>query len=134
MVRFRISKHEAAKPKDPAANHPGYTPTWRGLTERQWFISLLVASGLLLLLTFRGCVIPSGVGPKSKPTATPTPVEQTGSPETTAQEYTVVENDTLSSIARKTGTDLEALAQVNGIDLNKRVVLRVGQKLKLPGR
>ena len=127
---MRISKDDTAKrpskerPKDAAK-------TFRGLTERQWFISMLVVSGLLLLVAFRGCILPTGVSPKNKPaaqtSATPTP----GGAQV-AGEYTVAAGDTLSSIARKNNVSLEALASANGIDLNQRVILRVGQKLKRP--
>lgn len=133
MARIRLSRdqhrHEG---RDPAANHPGYTPaTFRGLTERQWFIGLLVVSGLLLLITFRGCILPSGVGPKSKPAVQPTGSAQPVQP-ASGPEYTVQAGDTLSKIAQKFNVSVEQLAQANNIDLNSRVILRVGQTLKIP--
>lgn len=124
-----------ARNRNPAEKHPGYTPgevVWKGLTERQWFIGLLVVSGLLLLFTFRGCILPSGVGPKSKPSPKPSATAAPTVQPQAANEYTVEAGDTLSGIAKKTGTTLEALAQANDIDLNNRVALRVGQKLKIP--
>lgn len=138
MARVRLSKthHAAESPagdKDPARNHPGRTPMFRGLTERQWFIGLLVASGLLLLFTFRGCILPSGVGPKSKPSPKPSPTATaTPAPSQTATEYTVQAGDTLSKIAGRHGVTLEALAQANNIDLHKPVILHVGDKLRIP--
>ena len=107
-------------------------PVPRGLTERQWFITLLVVSGLLLLFTFRGCVLPSGVGPKSKPVAQPQTSATPAAPATNVTEYTVEAGDTLSEIAGKLGTTVPALAQANNIDLENNVILRVGQKLKVP--
>lgn len=143
MVRVRISqpgKKPAKKPaspqkKNPAAKHPGYTPDEgkRGLTERQWFLGLLVLAGLLLLFTFRGCILPSGVGPKG-----PSTTETSATPVATAKpaggEYTVEAGDTLSEIATKTGTTVEALAAANDINLGQRIILKVGQKLKIPGQ
>jgi len=138
MVRLRGSKKSAKPPaqkKNPAAKHPGYTADSPklGLTERQWFISLLVLAGLLLLFTFRGCILPSGVGPEGPAagTATATP-QATVTPN--AGEYTVEAGDTLSEIASKTGTTVEALAEANGINLNQRIILQVGQQLQIPGQ
>lgn len=137
MVRVRIAKspkspsqsrrRKTAKTSDKA-EQPRRGP--RGLSERQWFISLLVASGLLLLITFRGCILPSGVGPKSKPNPTPTPTGQATPTPVSAAEYTVVSGDTLSGIAQKNGVTLEALLQANGLTTASR--LQVGQKLKIP--
>lgn len=130
MPRMRISKEDTAK-RPRATRSDDSVKTFRGLTERQWFISMLVVSSLLLLVAFRGCILPTGVSPKNKPaaqtTASPTPEAAQ-----TAGEYSVVAGDTLSSIARKNNVSLEALASANGIDLNQRVILRVGQKLKIP--
>lgn len=138
MVRLRGSKPSAkpeAKKKNPAAKHPGYTADAPklGLTERQWFIGLLVLAGLLLLFTFRGCILPSGVGPEGPNggTATATP-QATVTP--ASGEYTVEAGDTLAEIAEKTGTTVSALAEANGIDLNQRIILQVGQKLQIPGQ
>lgn len=103
----------------------------RGLTERQWTVSLLVVAGLMTLFTFRGCVLPSGVGPKSQPaaqlTATPAPAATTAP---AGQEYTVKGGDTLSSIAVQYNTTVDALLQANNI--SRGTPLRVGQKLALP--
>lgn len=147
MVRLRGSKKarppaekkpdsaKASTDKNPAAKHPGYTPDGpkRGLTERQWWLGLLVLAGLLLLFTFRGCILPSGVGPEgpSGGAATATP-QATVTP--AAGEYTVEAGDTLSEIATKTGTTVEALAEANGINLNQRIILQVGQTLQIPGQ
>ncbi len=107
----------------------------RGLTERQWFIGLLVTSGLLILFTFRGCILPTGIGPKSPPaskvSSTPAPAATAGKPGTTS-EYEVQSGDTLSKIAQKFKTTAEAIAQANGITTT--TTLRVGQKLKIPGQ
>jgi LysM repeat protein len=54
----------------------------------------------------------------------PTPVELSG------REYTVVEGDTLGSIARKFGTTVQALKDANGMGTND--FIRVGQVLKIP--
>lgn len=142
MVRVRMQE-EARRGNRPARPTPPKraetsvynakaTPTsgFRGLSERQWFISLLVISGLLLLITFRGCILPSGVGPKQKPasqtTATPAPSQ---APQV-ATEYTVKSGDTPSGIAQQTGVTVDALLQANG--LTRQSILRVGQKLKIP--
>jgi hypothetical protein len=132
MARIRLSrdKHELAH--DPAANHPGHTPTFRGLTERQWFISILVVSGLLILVAFRGCIVPSGVGPKTPVAQAPTATPVASSAPQAGGEYTVKSGDTLSKIAQENGITVQALAAANDINLNNRVVLRVGQKLQIP--
>lgn len=137
MARVRLSRdakdRAAEKDANPAANHPGYSPpTFRGLTERQWFIGLLVVSGLLLLITFRGCILPSGVGPKSKPPPKATPTAEASAQPASGAEYTVQGGDTLSLIARKFNITVDQLAQANNIDLSGRVILRVGQTLKIP--
>lgn len=141
MVRVRLtrdSSHRPAPGKRPVRDdkeQPKSTaskPTPRGLTERQWVIGLLVAAGLLLIITFRGCVLPSGVGPKAKPSAQPSAAPSSAQP--VAGEYTVEPGDTLSKIADEQGVAIEALAQANGINLNQRVILRVGQKLVIPAR
>lgn len=44
--------------------------------------------------------------------------------------YTVVRGDTLSAIAKRYGTTVQAIAEANGID--KPNLIRVGQKLKIP--
>lgn len=136
MVRVRLTKdhviHSREERERQAANrHPGATATYRGLTERQWFITLLVIGGLLLLFTFRGCILPTGVGPKNKfAVTTPTPSAQV-SAQPAGSEYTVVAGDTLSKIAQKNGVTLDALIAANNID-RRNVVLRVGQKLVIP--
>lgn len=141
MVRVRITQDSASPSRPPARKRPPRraekrdTPPAdgrRGLSERQWFIGLLVASGLLLLFTFRGCILPSGVGPKSPPAAQVSPQATPSAAAAAGGEYTVEAGDTLSEIAQKTGTTVEALAEANGIDLNQRVILRVGQTLKVP--
>lgn len=133
MARIRLSQDKTPPPApDPAANHPGHTPTFRGLTERQWFIGTLVVSGLLLLITFRGCIVPSGVGPKTpQGVISPTPAASSA-PQTAGGTVTVKAGDTLSGIAQQNGVTLQALAEANGINLNNRPALRVGQQLKLP--
>lgn len=126
------AEHRNNHQKDPrAADAAAKAASGRGLTERQWTISLLVLAGLFALFTFRGCVLPSGVGPKSKPaaqvTTTPQPAN-TVAP--VGQEYTVRGGDTLSSIAQQSNTTVDALIQANNI--NRGTPLRVGQKLTLP--
>jgi LysM repeat protein len=127
-MRVRLTKDDPA----PRTSGPATAPaTFRGLTERQWFICLLVAAGLLLLITFRGCIIPSGVGPKNKVAVgtTPTPA---ASAQAAGTEYTVKAGDNLAKIARDNNVSLEALAAANNINLNQRVNLRIGQKLTIP--
>jgi hypothetical protein len=132
MARIRLSKDKTEPVHDPAANHPGHTPTFRGLTERQWFISMLVVSGLLLLITFRGCIVPSGVGPKTPAGTAPTATPAATSAPQPGGTYTVKSGDTLSKIAQQNGITVQALAAANDIDLNSRVILRVGQQLQIP--
>jgi len=124
-------KGHAAGAASDGAEAAAKARSGRGLTERQWTISLLVLAGLFVLFTFRGCVLPSGVGPKSKPaaqvTATPAPAATTAP---AGQEYTVKGGDTLSSIAQQYNTTVDALVQAN--NLNRGTPLRVGQKLTLP--
>jgi LysM repeat protein len=131
MARIRLSRDKTDPVRDPAANHPGHTPTFRGLTERQWFISALVVSGLLLLIAFRGCIVPSGVGPKTPVGSVPSAAPASSAPQPGGT-YTVKSGDTLSKIAQENGTTVQALAAANGIDLNSRVILRVGQQLQIP--
>jgi LysM repeat protein len=145
MARVRLANQPAPEPKkpkrparpekepvrpDPEPPKSEKAVVRHGLTERQWFIGLLVACGLLLLLTFRGCVLPSGVGPKSKPGAKPTSAPQATVQPAAAGEYTVERGDSLSKIADKLGVSLDTLLQTN--DLNRSSILQVGQKLKIP--
>ena len=51
-------------------------------------------------------------------------------PVTTGSVYQVVAGDTLSAIARKTGSSTAAIQQANGLD---SAMIRVGQKLVIPG-
>lgn len=143
MVRVRITEDSSRPAKPPVRKSvPKRSPEKRretprpdgrrGLSERQWFIGLLVVSGLLVLFTFRGCILPSGVGPKSPPAVQVSPQATPSAGAVAGSEYTVEAGDTLSEIAQKTSTTVDALAQANGIDLNQRVILRVGQKLKIP--
>ena len=144
MVKVRLTKDSTRRepprperetePKPKPKADQGSHPTPRGMTERQWFISLLVAAGLLLLLTFRGCALPSGVGPKAKPSAPPTQTAPPSGQPGAGQEYTVQGGDTLSAIASRFGVTVDALAQANNINLNQRVILRVGQKLTIPAK
>ena len=157
MVKVRISQDDERpkrpeKPEQPksevvireeeerAMPKPGKTApagpkvgAWRGMSERQWFISLLVASGLLLLLTFRGCILPSGVGPK---TETEEPRQQQEQPadqptdKAAGDTYTVQSGDTLGKIARQFDTTAQAIAEAN--DITVTTTLRVGQELKIP--
>ncbi len=129
--RLKRRPTPSPKPEPPVEPDATTAPRRRGLTERQWFLSLLVVSGLLLLIAFRGCILPSGVGPKAKPAAKPTPAAS-GPPvqQNTGTEYTVQSGDNLSAIAQKTGVSLDALLQANG--LNRSSILSVGQKLKIP--
>lgn len=140
MVRVRITQDSAAPAAKPGKRRPSkrlVEPAEpregkRGLSERQWFIGLLVVSGLLLLFTFRGCILPSGVGPKSPPAVQVSPQATPSAAPVAGGEYTVEAGDTLSEIAQKTGTTVEALAAANDINLDQRIILRVGQKLKIP--
>lgn len=146
MVKVRLTNDSPPRPSrpvepprptvkpDPAPRAPA-EPTGadsrRGLTERQWFISLIVVSGLLLLITFRGCVLPTGVGPKSKPAPKPTAVTATPGPAVPkGTDYTVQAGDTLSKIAQDNGTTVDALRQANG--LTAQSTLHPGDKLKVP--
>lgn len=146
MARVRLVKQPKEPPDQPpkkqrprqhtsepkAAPEGSTAAVRRGLSERQWVISLLVVSALLLLLTFRGCILPSGVGPKSKkvvqPSSTPAATTQ---PEAGANEYTVKPGDNLGKIAQGCGISLETLLQAN--KLNRSSILQVGQKLQIPG-
>lgn len=123
--RPRVREAVPRKPDGPTVRGP------RGMSERQWFISLLVLTGLLLLVTFRGCVLPSGVGPKSRPAAQPTvaPTETPASQEAIT-EYEVQPGDNLGRIAEKTGVPIDAIAEANGI--TRQTILRVGQTLTIP--
>jgi nucleoid-associated protein YgaU len=139
MVRVRIThdspEPKRSKPRPPkrseskAASKPPVNGK-RGLSERQWFTGLLVASGLLMLFTFRGCILPSGIGPKSPPAAKVSPQATPSTAPAAGGEYTVQSGDTLSEIASKTGTTVEALTEAN--DITTSTVLRAGQKLKVP--
>lgn len=115
-------------PPDAAPATPTAAP--RGLTERQWVLGLLVASGLLLLIIFRGCILPTGVGPKQKPAGTTPSTTAPAVPTVNDSEYTVVAGDNLSKIAEKLGVSVEALRQANNLDRSS--ILQVGQKLKVP--
>ena len=137
VIREDDGPEESEPPKRQAKEPAGpKVGAWRGMSERQWFISLLVASALLLLLAFRGCVLPSGIGPKpdtgkqskqkqEQVTATPAAAEQAS-----GDTYTVQAGDNLGKIAQKTGASIDAIAEANGISRN--TILRVGQELKIP--
>lgn len=56
--------------------------------------------------------------------------QQPGSNTTSASGYTVKSGDTLYGIARKTGTNVAALKQANGLESGS---IRIGQVLQLPG-
>ncbi len=127
-----MSPRLAKQPKQAKRQRTTKPLVPRGLTERQWVIGLLVVSGLLLLATFRGCILPSGVGPKAKPSPSPSAVA-TAAPTTAPtnqQTYTVESGDSLSRIAQKVGVSLDALLQANG--LNRNSILQVGQQLRIP--
>ncbi len=139
MVKVRIEQSDE-KPRSrtqvrESAPRPPEGPTVRGprgMSERQWFISLLVATGLLLLVTFRGCVLPSGVGPQSPPAAVPTETPaETPQPQEGVTEYEVQPGDTLGRIAEKTGTSIDAIVEVNE-GITRQTILRVGQTLTIP--
>lgn len=75
-------------------------------------------------------------GPTEEPTAEPTeePIEELTPMQratTLNRFYTVRTNDTLARIALRTGVDLEALRQINGMN-EESVFLVVGQTLLLP--
>ncbi len=56
--------------------------------------------------------------------------QQLGNTAASASGYTVKSGDTLYGIARKTGTNVTALKQANGLDSGS---IRIGQVLRLPG-
>ena len=58
------------------------------------------------------------------------PKADAGRTATTGAVYTVVAGDTLSGIARKTGSSTSAIKQANGLDTG---LIRIGQKLVIPG-
>ncbi|HEY8108507.1 MAG TPA: LysM domain-containing protein [Patescibacteria group bacterium] len=128
-----VIREDKETPEDPKESPGPKVGAWRGMSERQWFIGLLVVSALLLLVAFRGCVLPSGIGPKEQEKrpaqqeqTTPTPVSTAASGST----YTVQAGDNLGKIAQKTGASIDAIAEENGITRN--TILRVGQELKIP--
>src|SRR5207237_6906972 len=70
--------------------------------------------------------IPPPPAPSTTTTATPGTTTTSTSGE---QLYTVVSGDTLTLIARKTGTTVKALRSANNLTTDS---IRVGQKLKIP--
>ena len=64
-------------------------------------------------------------------TTPPSQPQPTAAPPTTPQTYTVVAGDTLTSIALRFGTTVNALVQANGI-VNPNLIY-VGQVLNIPG-
>lgn len=70
---------------------------------------------------------PATPAPTAKPTAAPT---ATPGPAASFRTYTVKNGDTLSGIASKFGTTSRAIAELNGISVNK--TLHVGDVLKIP--
>ncbi len=67
--------------------------------------------------------------PASTPTPTPEPTS-TPTPEPTTETYTVVDGDTLSTIAEKFGVSVSAIAETNGLE--EPYFLSVGDKLVIP--
>jgi len=67
--------------------------------------------------------IPSGTSATSAPAATPTAAP--------AGSHTVVAGDTVSAIARATGSSTSAIVSANGLDA--RGFIRIGQTLTIPG-
>jgi hypothetical protein len=67
--------------------------------------------------------VPPSAPPSTAPTPTPTPEHQT---------YTVVSGDSLTAIARRFGTTVDALAELNDIAAADRNKLYVGQVLLIP--
>lgn len=68
-----------------------------------------------------------------KPASVPVPqvnTQKAARPVTTGSVYSVVAGDTLSAIARKTGTTADAIKHANKLD---SALIRVGQKLVIPG-
>lgn len=74
---------------------------------------------------------PSGAAPASSPPASVS-ARPSASAAITGSSYTVQSGDTLSSIARKSNTTVQALADANKMDANGR--LRVGEQLVIPKR
>ncbi len=99
-----------------------------------------VAFALLVVVGCSDDADPATEPTQPLPTATPTP-EATSTPAPTAtptpteaaqqQTYTVESGDTLSGIASRFGTTVEALVEAN--DIENPDVLMVGEELVVPG-
>jgi len=77
-----------------------------------------------------GQSLPGGTPPPSAPGATTTPAATTPGAAPAGSSYTIQAGDTLSAIASKHGTTVQALASANGIsDPNK---IQAGASLKIP--
>lgn len=122
------------------AQQPGETIHVVQRGENLFRISLRYNVPLPVLQQLNGIVNPSliYVGQRlripaagSQPPVTPPPVTVTPVPPTAPAAYTVQRGDTLSSIARRFGTTIAAIAQLNGI-VNVNLIY-VGQVLRVPG-
>ncbi|WP_456843891.1 LysM peptidoglycan-binding domain-containing protein [Cellulomonas sp. P5_C6] len=67
----------------------------------------------------------------SASSAAPAPAAAPAAPAPAAGSYTVVSGDTVSHIAVKLGTSVQAIVAANGLD--SRALIRIGQTLSVPG-
>ena len=72
---------------------------------------------------------PFAVGQVSTETH-PKPAKAVGSPENSGNYYIVVEGDTLSKVATKTGASIDEIRKKNHLDKD---IVKIGQKLFIPG-
>ena len=96
--------------------------------------AIVAANGLdsrALIRVGQTLTIPGGTGataptaaPTARPTATPTATP-------TARTHRVVAGDTVSALARRYGTTVQAISTANRLD--SRALIRVGQTLTIPG-
>ncbi len=80
------------------------------------------------LLAFVQTSLSGSVSPAPAPTPTPPPAQPAPSAET--QTYTVQSGDTLSAIAKRYGTTVDAICQANDIENPNQI--QVGQELVIP--
>lgn len=93
-----------------------------------------IVVGMVLTIPAKGSTVAT-----AKPVATTKPVvaakpAETAKPATTSSTkvHTVVSGDKLGIIAKKHGTTVEKLCELNNIKLSEAGKIRIGQKIKLP--